>query len=101
MGGFLQAVVFGYGGLRLQKDALTVNLTLPQNTTQLTLTSVDYLSNSLNISGNATTLSVEVLEQGLHAADLEMTVGKDVFNLHIGEYFGVVQRFLAILGCSR
>ena len=49
MGGFLQSVLYGYGGLRFHSDRLDLNPTLPLDCTELHLSGVNYLGSSLNI----------------------------------------------------
>ena len=47
--GFLQSLLFGYGGLRLEPEQLSFfKPYLPQNTTGLDFVSIDYLSNKIN-----------------------------------------------------
>ena len=47
-GGFLQAVLFGYGGFRIREDHLEFNPTLTPSSKKLTITGVDYLGNSMD-----------------------------------------------------
>src|SRR3989338_2353513 len=46
-GGFLQSVMFGYGGLRLDRSALTLNPQLPADTAGVRLLGIDYLGAAL------------------------------------------------------
>jgi len=46
-GGFLQAVLFGYGGFRLRHNHMEFNPTLTPASNKLTITGVDYLGNSM------------------------------------------------------
>ncbi|XP_077596971.1 protein-glucosylgalactosylhydroxylysine glucosidase [Stigmatopora nigra] len=48
MGGFLQAVVFGYSGFRVQKDCLVFSPLLPQNLSELCIHGVSYLGHQLD-----------------------------------------------------
>jgi hypothetical protein len=71
-GGFLQALVFGYGGLRLHPEVLEVRDTfLPANTTQLSLRSVDYLGSSLDLVFTEREMNVTLIEAG---AELNLTL---------------------------
>ncbi len=61
MGGFLQSVIFGYGGLRPKDDRLEIRPTrLPKHCTELRFTGLKYLGNSLNMNvtnqGSGTTM---------------------------------------------
>ncbi|KAK6182582.1 hypothetical protein SNE40_010234 [Patella caerulea] len=49
MGGFLQTVLFGYGGARLHTEKLTFNPKLPPSTEGLRFTGLNYVGNSLDI----------------------------------------------------
>jgi len=61
-GGFLQSVLYGYGGLRVRDDHLDLMPPpLPQNTTAITLKGVNYQGNRLRISVSADDISVQIL----------------------------------------
>ena len=47
-GGFLQAVIFGYGGLRINETHLTLDPELPPSATGLNFTGIDYHGGSFN-----------------------------------------------------
>ena len=72
-GGFMQSVVFGYGGLRLREERLDLlQPPLPQGTTSLTLRGVHYRGNKLLVEVTAKDVSVEVMEQTADAAKLDL-----------------------------
>ncbi|XP_060770456.1 protein-glucosylgalactosylhydroxylysine glucosidase isoform X1 [Neoarius graeffei] len=48
MGGFLQAVLFGYTGFRVQKDCLTFSPLIPNEVSMLSLKGISYLGNKLD-----------------------------------------------------
>ncbi|XP_020790881.2 protein-glucosylgalactosylhydroxylysine glucosidase [Boleophthalmus pectinirostris] len=48
MGGFLQAVLFGYTGFRVQKEYLCFNPLLPNEISELCIRGVNYLGNQLD-----------------------------------------------------
>ncbi|XP_013981556.1 protein-glucosylgalactosylhydroxylysine glucosidase isoform X1 [Salmo salar] len=48
MGGFLQAVLFGYTGFRVQKDCLAFAPSIPEDITQLCIRGVSYLGNKMD-----------------------------------------------------
>ncbi|XP_042268918.1 protein-glucosylgalactosylhydroxylysine glucosidase [Thunnus maccoyii] len=48
MGGFLQAVVFGYTGIRVQKDCLAFSPLLPNDISELCIRGVNYLGNQMD-----------------------------------------------------
>ncbi|KAM9854097.1 protein-glucosylgalactosylhydroxylysine glucosidase [Aulostomus maculatus] len=48
MGGFLQAVVFGYTGFRVQKECLAFSPLLPNNISELCIRGINYLGSQLD-----------------------------------------------------
>lgn len=52
MGGFLQALLFGYGGIRIRDDRLDFNPVLPANTSEMTITHLDYLGAAFDVRWN-------------------------------------------------
>ncbi|ELT98821.1 hypothetical protein CAPTEDRAFT_226938 [Capitella teleta] len=66
IGGYLQSLIFGYGGLRLQEESLVVDPTLPRNCTALNLMDIDYLGNHIDIkvSSSLITISVQRVDPG-------------------------------------
>jgi len=60
MGGFLQAVMSGYGGLRLHEEHMEFNApVLPTGVTQVSMIGLDYLGQQVNIVYDASTVTVE------------------------------------------
>ncbi|XP_076437374.1 protein-glucosylgalactosylhydroxylysine glucosidase-like [Babylonia areolata] len=49
MGGFLQAVLFGYGGFRIELERVTFTPRLPPGTTRFRITGVDYLGATFDL----------------------------------------------------
>ncbi|XP_071492850.1 protein-glucosylgalactosylhydroxylysine glucosidase-like [Diadema antillarum] len=86
MGGFLQAVMYGYGGMRLRETGLYMNITIPPESQSITFTGIEYFGNSLSIS--ATEDKVEVVltdNSGVYrrGVELEVLQGTDVHSLVI------------------
>ncbi|XP_043404018.1 protein-glucosylgalactosylhydroxylysine glucosidase isoform X1 [Chelonia mydas] len=50
MGGFLQAILFGYTGFRITKSSLNFDPTCPDNISKLKVTGVSYLGSKLNFT---------------------------------------------------
>eukprot|EP01102_Stenamoeba_stenopodia_P020574 TRINITY_DN8083_c0_g2_i2.p1 TRINITY_DN8083_c0_g2~~TRINITY_DN8083_c0_g2_i2.p1 ORF type:complete len:574 (+),score=131.27 TRINITY_DN8083_c0_g2_i2:205-1926(+) len=63
-GGFLQGVINGYGGLRIERDALTWNPILPPNTSSMKLRYVNYRGNFISLSFDSTTMTVILEDAG-------------------------------------
>lgn len=64
MGGFLQGLIFGYGGFRIYKDRLEFDPQLPERSTKITLHNIDYRGNSFTVSFNETIMSVTLTKKG-------------------------------------
>ena len=50
MGGFLQALLFGYGGVRLREKFLDFDPVLPPNCSKMMFTGIDYMGSSLSLT---------------------------------------------------
>jgi len=76
MGGFLQAVMSGYGGLRLHEEHMEFNApVLPTGVTQVSMIGLDYLGQQLNIVYDASTVTVEQTSSTSSAMPLVIEVG--------------------------
>ena len=60
MGGFLQTVLFGYGGFRLHLEYLLMNATLPPGATSLTIQDLDYMGARMTFKFTANDMTLEV-----------------------------------------
>uniref|UniRef100_A0ABM0M8F4 Acid trehalase-like protein 1-like n=1 Tax=Saccoglossus kowalevskii TaxID=10224 RepID=A0ABM0M8F4_SACKO len=72
MGGFLQAVLFGYGGFRLYPDYLEFNPVLPPATTRFNITGIDYLGSSLDFVILNDLVTVNMTEHSVGYPDLTL-----------------------------
>ena len=50
MGGFLQALLFGYGGVRLRETSLDFDPVLPPGCSEMRFTGIDYMNSSLSLT---------------------------------------------------
>lgn len=50
MGGFLQALLFGYGGIRLREKSLDFDPVLLPNCSEMRFTGIDYMNSSLSLT---------------------------------------------------
>ncbi|KAK3591601.1 hypothetical protein CHS0354_013784 [Potamilus streckersoni] len=50
MGGYLQSIIYGYGGFRLYSEKLDLNPIMPDGITRFNITGFDYLQGSLDFS---------------------------------------------------
>lgn len=64
IGGFLQGVISGWGGLRLNDNSMDFNPILPPSVNSMKLNSIQYLGNRFSIQYNRTTVSIRVLLMG-------------------------------------
>ena len=83
-GGFLQAVIYGYGGFRLQDSELVFNPTLPPNITKMTI-SVNYLGSLIDFAVKDDKITITVVSHGPIAPNLEVSTAEGVFSLKRGQ----------------
>ncbi|XP_067686916.1 uncharacterized protein [Haliotis asinina] len=74
MGGFLQAVLFGYGGARLHVETLDLDPKVIPGTSGMRLVSLDYLGNSLDVDIGINTVRVVKSKSSEH--DIELIVNR-------------------------
>ncbi|KAM9302159.1 protein-glucosylgalactosylhydroxylysine glucosidase [Gastrophryne carolinensis] len=88
MGGFLQAVLFGFTGFRIKKQSLDLDPLLPDEITKLEITGVYYLGNKLNFTFTKNITTVELTATpGKPNVSLVITFGELVpsLPLYIGK----------------
>eukprot|EP00029_Vermamoeba_vermiformis_P003680 TRINITY_DN14219_c0_g1_i1.p1 TRINITY_DN14219_c0_g1~~TRINITY_DN14219_c0_g1_i1.p1 ORF type:complete len:713 (-),score=152.44 TRINITY_DN14219_c0_g1_i1:37-1992(-) len=61
-GGFLQSILFGWGGIRILENELYINPTLPPNTTAMTMRGVHFRDATLQIQFTSTSVTVTALD---------------------------------------
>lgn len=83
-GGFLQAVLYGYGGFRIKNDGLYFKSTLPFRVTKLTL-SIHYLGCSLKFEVQVRGVTCTLVSNGPISPDLEVVTGGGVYALKRGQ----------------
>eukprot|EP00041_Stephanoeca_diplocostata_P029137 m.853119 g.853119 ORF g.853119 m.853119 type:complete len:932 (+) comp23499_c0_seq1:35-2830(+) len=66
-GGFIQAVINGYGGLRFNDDTMTIAPTLALNTTRMAIHALSYRNAILHVAWNSANVTVECVEDGVSA----------------------------------
>ena len=74
MGGFLQAVVFGYGGLRLHPDEIRLNPKVPGNVTKLQVRGLHYRGNVIDFTIRASESDVCVRYADIEARLLVLRI---------------------------
>ncbi|CAG0920549.1 unnamed protein product [Notodromas monacha] len=88
MGGFLQAILFGYAGIRIQTDRLYFNPHLPPGVTELELRGVAYRGSrsSITIGSNGIIFQAKELSESktLFLQQSDMVFIVDDFNLRVG-----------------
>lgn len=97
-GGFLQAVLFGYGGFKLHEDYLEFKPTLLPNTTSMKIIGLDYLGNSLDVIVGMTTSNVTVTSRSSSSPALEAVVNatQKTFPLEVGKVVTFVNELIYI-----
>ncbi|XP_077998833.1 protein-glucosylgalactosylhydroxylysine glucosidase-like [Glandiceps talaboti] len=74
MGGFLQTIVFGYGGIRIHPDLLELNPVLPLTTNELSFTGIQYLGSSFNVVVKETDMTITMTTRTKFAPKLTLVV---------------------------
>lgn len=82
-GGFLQAVLYGYGGFRIKNDGLYFNSTLSPRVTKITL-GIHYLGCSLKFEVKVRGVTCTLVSNGPISPDLEVLTSEDVYALKRG-----------------
>ena len=72
MGGFLQSVMFGYGGLRLRADRLDLDPELPPSSTELHIIGLTYLGNTMDMFVTEAQIMISVTLRTENAAILHL-----------------------------
>ncbi|XP_078001372.1 protein-glucosylgalactosylhydroxylysine glucosidase-like [Glandiceps talaboti] len=85
MGGFLQAVLFGYGGFRLYLDHLEFNPILPPSTTRFNITGLNYLDSSLDFDISEDNVIVNMTSHSMGADVLTLVNGEQQTLLQTGK----------------
>ncbi|XP_070551407.1 protein-glucosylgalactosylhydroxylysine glucosidase-like [Ptychodera flava] len=76
MGGFLQTIIFGYGGIRIHSDYLELNPVLPIGTDKLTFTGINYLEASFTVVVKETMVTI-TMDTKAETAEVFELVHKD------------------------
>lgn len=83
-GGFLQAVIYGYGGFRIRQDGLYFNSTLPSRATKLALR-IHYLGSSIDFEVQVGGVILTVVNSGPISPQLEVVTGESAYQLTRGK----------------
>lgn len=89
-GGFLQAVIYGYGGFRLRENRLDFYPTLPRSCRKLTIRGVHYMGNKLEFEIKKKMFGIRLISKGPISPRLEVVMiykRKERYTLRIGEMF--------------
>lgn len=78
MGGFLQSILFGYGGFRLTVEKLEGNPKLPPGITKFSINGLDYLNCSINFVIEEAAIKIDFL--GKSCSDLELVTNGSTTN---------------------
>ncbi|KAJ8308415.1 hypothetical protein KUTeg_013289 [Tegillarca granosa] len=84
MGGFLQSVIFGYGGFRILPNQLAFNCNLPPDTNQLNIYGLDYLGGSLDFNFTEFDMMIQLTKKG--SVDLKIVLSNgQTHDLRVGQ----------------
>jgi len=73
-GGFIQGVVYGYGGIRILSDQLDFNPTLPPNVTMVVYRSIDYFGNQFDFEFDENQMKFKFIFRDQYSPKLMVTV---------------------------
>lgn len=90
-GGFLQAVIYGYGGFRIGPEDLTFNPTLPPTTTKMTIRGVSYLGNKIDFVVEED-VKISLVSQNEISPALEVILDGSVYPLEHGKIITLPQK---------
>ncbi|XP_068683717.1 protein-glucosylgalactosylhydroxylysine glucosidase-like isoform X1 [Montipora foliosa] len=82
-GGFLQAVIYGYGGFRIKEDGLYFNSTLPARATKLALR-INYLESSIDFEVKVSGVTISLVTSGPISPQLEVITDGQGYRLTRG-----------------
>lgn len=85
MGGFLQSIIYGYGGFRIQPESLDFNFTLPSTSSQFNITGIAFLGSKLDFRATGTNVLINKTSSCSGAVDLEASVAGRTFALKTGQ----------------
>eukprot|EP00112_Aurelia_sp_Birch-Aquarium-sp1_P025643 Seg8630.1 transcript_id=Seg8630.1/GoldUCD/mRNA.D3Y31 product="Protein-glucosylgalactosylhydroxylysine glucosidase" protein_id=Seg8630.1/GoldUCD/D3Y31 len=88
-GGFLQAVMFGYGGLRLKSDGLHFRGQLPPKVSKMSFDGLDYQGNAIDIYITEDNLMLNVTQQSATAKKLVLLERGRIVTLIPGKLYNV------------
>ncbi|OWF37122.1 protein-glucosylgalactosylhydroxylysine glucosidase-like [Mizuhopecten yessoensis] len=84
IGGYLQSLIFGYGGFRIFEDRLQFDPTLPPDISTFNLTGIDYLDGSFDFHFAETHMSVKQTKVAMGAMNLTVTSSGQTETLDVG-----------------
>ena len=84
MGGYLQSLIFGYGGLRIYEDKLAINGALPMTATSMKIIGIDYLGGSLDIYFLHSSVEIILTKQAMVPLQVVMESTRRSQTLSIG-----------------
>lgn len=79
-GGFLQAVLYGFGGIRIKRDGLYFNSTLPYGTVKLAFR-INYLGSSIDFDVRYRGVTISLVNTGPISPQLELIADGQVHRL--------------------
>ena len=87
MGGFLQNIIFGYGGFRIRSDRLDFNPMLVPKTTGVNFVGLNYLGFTFNLFIKENVAVINITEQKIENISLKLKLlqQKKVYLLELGQ----------------
>jgi len=82
MGGFLQAILFGYGGIRLREDSLGFDPVLPPGCSEMKFTGIDYMKSSFSLTVGDRNMTFTLTSAGHYSLHLFVESASTVLVLY-------------------
>lgn len=87
MGGYLQSIIFGYGGLRVYEDKMVIKGNLPLSVTSMKVIGLDYLGGSIDIQFTDTVTIVTMTKRAIRALKAEESSSGKLDHLVVGHSY--------------
>jgi len=94
----MQSIIFGFGGIRLHSQYMSVDPILPPGCTRLLLRSVDYHGSSLSLDIDSASVTLTLTSQG--SCTLCVLIGPQFRVLHLHQPISVARQKLQFMRCK-
>lgn len=100
MGGYLHSLIFGYAGIRLYEDSLTINCSPFPQTSSFRLKDVDYIGNSFDITCDQDTIRLTRV-RGTGSLQITLSSTGQTIDLKLGHPLCLARQLLTLTALDR